>query len=80
MNEVALYEPEKTGDANINAKSKCAIKRLRTPSNYIKILTVLDKRFSVFGGIGLGALINPPVGFAGGDGPTLPLKVLRFWF
>lgn len=21
-----------------------------------------------------------PVGFAGGDGPTLPLKVLRFWF
>lgn len=33
MNEVALYEPEKTGDANINAKSKCAITRLKTPPN-----------------------------------------------
>lgn len=43
-------------------------------------LTVLDIRFKVFGGVGRGALINVPVGFAGGDGGTiLPLNVLRLW-
>lgn len=37
-------------------------------------------RFKVFGGVGLGALINALLGFAGGDGAVFPLKVLRFWF
>lgn len=35
-------------------------------------------RFKVFGGVGLGALINALLGFAGGDGAVFPLKVLRF--
>lgn len=30
--------------------------------------------------MGLGALINDPVGFADGVGAVLPLKVLKLWF
>lgn len=41
------------------------------------VLTVLDIRFNVLGGVGRGALTNDPVGFAGGDGAVLPLNVLR---
>lgn len=71
------YMRLKTGEASIN--KVLDNNTVRTIPNKI-ILTVLDIRLKVFGGVGLGALMNALVGFAGGDGAVLPLKVLRFWF
>lgn len=68
----------KTGEATINnVLDNNTVKTIQTN---VVILTVLDIRFKVFGGVGLGALMNALLGFAGGDGAVLPLKVLRFWF